>query len=135
MVGYPHREERLGFSGDSWGRVRPTRDRKCGERRGLGCFHCYTLQFSQYAYFLPTGINFAENAKNHVPWVLPFLYFSEHFPEGILQLVVPLEFDIEIMRLRRALLTNQEVNLRQAKGLWRDGEYYKAKKSYVQSSS
>eukprot|EP01127_Copromyxa_protea_P012201 TRINITY_DN3152_c0_g1_i1.p1 TRINITY_DN3152_c0_g1~~TRINITY_DN3152_c0_g1_i1.p1 ORF type:complete len:479 (-),score=78.61 TRINITY_DN3152_c0_g1_i1:241-1677(-) len=70
--------------------------------------------------------NFQKSLDQHVPWVLPFLFYP---PEGILQEEYKFKNqEIEIMKLRRALFTNQEVNLRQAKTLWRDADYYRAKK-------
>jgi hypothetical protein len=69
-----------------------------------------------------------EHLQQHTPWVLPFLFYPA---EGIAEETLQFPKEVELMRLRRALLTNQEVNLRQARGLWRDGEHYKSKKRCV----
>ena len=61
----------------------------------------------------------------HIPWAIPFLFFPEY---GIVKEDVEFEFVLEYRRLKRAILTNQDINLRQAKSFWRDGDILRAKK-------
>lgn len=61
----------------------------------------------------------------HVPWALQMLYYNE---EGIVLESRKFHMDIRLPKLKKALGLNTEVNLRQAKGFWRDGDIRKSKK-------
>jgi hypothetical protein len=89
----------------------------------------------------------------HVPWTLPFLRYPSH---GVIQQSITFTQNVEYMKLRyacyhasnnidvndlffsdvrKAMLTNMDVNLRQAKRVWNvDKNYYRAKKRIVRHS-
>lgn len=70
--------------------------------------------------------NFHRMMEDHVPFILPFVFYP---PSGIiLQTLDFSSFRIQLPKLKKALLVNQDVNLKQARNIWRDGEIYRCKK-------
>eukprot|EP01125_Pyxidicula_operculata_P005636 TRINITY_DN1976_c0_g1_i2.p1 TRINITY_DN1976_c0_g1~~TRINITY_DN1976_c0_g1_i2.p1 ORF type:complete len:605 (+),score=58.80 TRINITY_DN1976_c0_g1_i2:716-2530(+) len=71
--------------------------------------------------------DFQELIDNHVPWALPFLFYPEN---GKIVEKHQFKFIFELGRLKQAMLTNQDINIRQARGFWRDKLYKKAQKRF-----